>query len=762
MARVNQGVFRKRKEPRQHRRLIATVTDVPVAARSTTAYALALTQDTGANAAVTAAVTLSLTEKAQSARATTAYTLSLTKRLTPPGTNPQQGDPAGHIHFAHFRIGSTSYFASEALIRDDPATYGGKKAATLLKISAFERALSREGYRASTFKVEVSDTPDASGDRQWRGFMTAATLEAIKVEVYRCQAPYGRIVGVPFRLMSGVVRPGGFKATSGFRFEFDCVDVLGDMFADPLKQPQIPPHPLTLSEFPGMDEDYDGKVAPRVLGNMVETGIGAVKPVFMGQVNLSVAPFSGAAVLVDVYLISEGYVSDVVDGYYNPPIWGAAAVVEAGDLIRPTPANQNGHVFRANNAGTTGASEPTWPTTGTVGDNGITWAEAGADDPSLRYVIPDSAWGTVIVAPHKPGWTTATGLATQYVDYPNASGRRYTPAFVLASHRYAQAIREGRISLTFDVVGATALPGGGPAILDMEYLYIHLLLNYLFYETNGITYGTMPQMPGLDGNYSIIDTNSADAAKVVADAEGGYIGGFLLGDDGEQEGIWEVLSRLLRGGALEVGQNRHGQLMFARRDVAATPVITFRAQRDIMSSSYTADGSRRATGIRYRWGYRYHNPYAPFSTPKPGDPLTVGDTSRPFYGEWESGLNILDSNPAGAALAANGKALQRIEFDNYVTRDAATALAVATRELNYATGPGPAYHGTLLFELVGPWDLLSRLDINGKTRELNDVIEVYDDEGPTANGTDAFTGRITRIRLDPEANTVTLAGEILP
>ena len=105
-----------------------------------------------------------------------------------------------------------------------------------------------------------------------------------------------------------------------------------------------------------------------------------------------------------------------------------------------------------------------------------------------------------------------------------------------------------------------------------------------------------------------------------------------------------------------------------------------------------------------------------------------------------------------------------ITYDNTVTFDAETANTVARRELDCATGPGPSYHGTMLFELTGPiQELLLRLDINNRTRELGDVIEIEDDEGPTIDGEGTtHRGRITRIRIDCESDRCTLFGDILP
>lgn len=55
--------------------------------------------------------------------------------------------------------------------------------------------------------------------------------------------------------------------------------------------------------------------------------------------------------------------------------WAASTAIVAGEIRRPTTGT--GRAYRAMNAGTTGGSEPTWPTPAgsTVTDNGITWKE---------------------------------------------------------------------------------------------------------------------------------------------------------------------------------------------------------------------------------------------------------------------------------------------------------------------------------------------------------------------------------------------------
>lgn len=59
--------------------------------------------------------------------------------------------------------------------------------------------------------------------------------------------------------------------------------------------------------------------------------------------------------------------------------WAGTTAKSEGDIVVPT--TRNGRRYRAQGAGTTGGSEPTWPTTdgGTVVDNDITWEEYGGE-----------------------------------------------------------------------------------------------------------------------------------------------------------------------------------------------------------------------------------------------------------------------------------------------------------------------------------------------------------------------------------------------
>lgn len=63
-------------------------------------------------------------------------------------------------------------------------------------------------------------------------------------------------------------------------------------------------------------------------------------------------------------------------GSLSPSSWVASTAYAVDDLVQPT--TPNGHFYKCTVAGTSGSSEPTWPTDGTtVTDGGVTWEDVG-------------------------------------------------------------------------------------------------------------------------------------------------------------------------------------------------------------------------------------------------------------------------------------------------------------------------------------------------------------------------------------------------
>ncbi|MFZ5586149.1 MAG: hypothetical protein ACOZHQ_09490 [Thermodesulfobacteriota bacterium] len=70
--------------------------------------------------------------------------------------------------------------------------------------------------------------------------------------------------------------------------------------------------------------------------------------------------------------------------------WQASTAYTLGQQRIPT--TPNGHYYQCTTAGTSGASEPTWPSTGTVSDGSVVWTRQGAGFKNLALAVtPPSA-----------------------------------------------------------------------------------------------------------------------------------------------------------------------------------------------------------------------------------------------------------------------------------------------------------------------------------------------------------------------------------
>lgn len=69
----------------------------------------------------------------------------------------------------------------------------------------------------------------------------------------------------------------------------------------------------------------------------------------------------------------------------NAADWQAATEYAVNDIVAPTAYNPI-NLYRCTVAGTSGDEEPTWPTTGTIVDNGVTWTTLVAPVPAYFYL----------------------------------------------------------------------------------------------------------------------------------------------------------------------------------------------------------------------------------------------------------------------------------------------------------------------------------------------------------------------------------------
>jgi hypothetical protein len=128
---------------------------------------------------------------------------------------------------------------------------------------------------------------------------------------------------------------------------------------------------------------------------------------------------------INVYSLS----AQQLDPYGQKPLgapWQASTAYLVGEYVQPTVTGGNGHLYRCIAAGTTQATEPTWPLTenATVTDGGVTWQEM---TPVLVNRLP---------APNRPqptrlasGGTFAAGRDVYLqMTYLNAQGESISSA----------------------------------------------------------------------------------------------------------------------------------------------------------------------------------------------------------------------------------------------------------------------------------------------------------------------------------------------
>jgi hypothetical protein len=105
-----------------------------------------------------------------------------------------------------------------------------------------------------------------------------------------------------------------------------------------------------------------------------------------------------------------------------------------------------------------------------------------------------------------------------------------------------------------------------------------------------------------------------------------------------------------------------------------------------------------------------------------------------------------------AAQTANGGRIKTHRMENWVVRRRSVAENVVDRLLARWVGPGPGYHGPLLFRLTSSWQALVK---------PGTVIRIDHIDGIGASGFEGQRARVLTVRVDPLNDRVTLEGRLL-
>jgi len=625
----------------------------------------------------------------------------------PTGTNPSAGTFPTSIPLIFVTITTQSgaiYPYAETTLADADTWYDGKKEARILRVSPIRRSLSDEAgaYRMQSWTLELADT-----DRVLRGLQAAGALVGAVVELYLVDDAVRRAEGVPYRVAAGVV--GTHRALSGFRYELTIEDTFGNRLANTLSEKLVPRLATIDSDsIPGLGFQFDGTVVPIAYGLLSDdaeaTPQGVVPATYIGAVDLTAVGGTGT---VDAYLVCGHACANILGVFYNNP-----------------------------------------------------------DTPSVRLRVPTSSFGSILWAPHQTGWVAKTGQAGQYVDY---NGLRYTVLFLETNIPYtatftntdgttetrsiniSEYARNGSVTLTVNLEGIEEDGDGTGAVIDdIDYIWQHFLVNYVFTDTEQSGISGWAAIPDLGNGYSMIDTATVVAAKAIADARvtGGYKAGYLIGGTGSRQGVFDVIRELLFSGDMDMGVNRHGQLILSREDTAAAATVTYTASADILEDGFETElqSDTFANAIQGRYGYRY----AAATAPVPSTPTGWASPARLIapYQQWVSG--VVTSSDTTSITNVQQKI--DIDVDLHAIRLSAVATDIFARKLARARGPAATRDGSRLVTMPTGLQGLQQATVDV---ELGVMAALTHPEGLTSSGWTAQTVRVLGIAFDPTTFTVT-------
>jgi len=96
----------------------------------------------------------------------------------------------------------------------------------------------------------------------------------------------------------------------------------------------------------------------------------------------------------DTPLLDDVELNSILDSVQRASFWALSTAFTFGAVVLPV--TKNGHRYRVVSAGTTAATEPTWPTRdgAVITDGTVTWQEAGADFDNVFDVraAAEQAW----------------------------------------------------------------------------------------------------------------------------------------------------------------------------------------------------------------------------------------------------------------------------------------------------------------------------------------------------------------------------------
>jgi len=620
----------------------------------------------------------------------------------------------------------------------------GDKPARILSFGSLTRKVTTPGggLQASVQQLILDDT-----DRYFRAAWDATIRRGTKWSNYTVDHTVRLAAGQPFRLSAGMITDG--EPLDQLTWGLTVEGMLGRHITRPDAETKVPPNLITPAENPILADRFQDGFAPAIGYGYLDDELaakpqGVVPGYYVGSANLQ-AVFGGGAInrVGDFYVFFGHAVQDTLNLYVTPAAWTATTQFLVGDRIRPN-VTSNGFLYQCTTPGISGSTAPTFSTTvgATFTDGGVTWQNIGADDPELRHVVPSSAYGQILIDPHKPGWTAATGTLNKYLDF---NGYRYHVVIFDNVHRFAKALREGRIQLTGNFRGIEDVGDGTGALISAPArIYQHFWTNFV---ENTYKTGTWFPVPAF-GSYSVFDTTTIDTVTTYTSTlvSGGPVKpAILIGEGGKQVPVFDPVKWMAASWDLKIYENRHGQICTAMRNPAAAVAATFKAQHDIIRLTPSPRKQEYANVVRYRYGPLYAPPVATQLEGAEGQPMPASPVNP--HREWASGLKQLPTSGT-----ADGFPPVYLDLDLPGVRDQATADMYAARAL--ARAQGPAGEGPVSLALVTGLQGLA-VDCDAKIA----VDHAVEGLGPT--GFVAAEMFVDEIAVDPDTAAVTLTCDLV-
>lgn len=637
----------------------------------------------------------------------------------------------------------------------DSGWYGDWKDAKILQFGSITRKASTPGggIQLSTQTITLADT-----DRAFRKLWAHTPIRGRKWNNYTVDHASRIAKAAPFRLSAGFV--GDHRPEAGLTYVLEVEGALGRHIARLESEKLVPPNLISPTDNPILAARFaDGWAPPIGYGALEDETTpkpqGVVPGVYIGTANLQTVFGAGAVSVVgDFYAFFGHAVQSTLNLYVTPAAWTASTAYLAGDRIRPN-VTSNGFLYQCTVAGTSGSSAPTFSTTigATFSDGSVTWQNVGADDPDVRHIIPPSAYGQVLIEPHKDptSWAAATGTSTPYVDY---NGFRYHIAIIDNGHRFAKAIREGRISLSGNFRGIEDVGDSTGALIDAPARILqHFWTNFVEDTWKIGPWATTPPTFGL---YSLFDTTTIDAVTTYTNtlvSGGPAVVAMLIGDGGKQTTLFDVIKRMASSWDLKLAENRHGQIITAIDNTAAAAVASFNQQDDAIEITTTPQRSNYFNAVRYRYGYLHVAPVATQLEGEAGQPMPARSVHD--HAEWASGLQTLED---ATAIAQNYGKKVYLDLDLYGVRSAATAAVYAARALARGIGPTAGREGPIGVRIVTG---LQGLQQGSTPIDIGTVIALTHIEGYGAAGYVGARAIVEEVSVQPDTCRVTLSGRLL-